>query len=111
MYRYIMRFSVASVETFFVNFSVVIIRYLFNFSLQKVFATCSISFSFNKTQRRSKHINSQERFCAHFKSSALGLQPVAFSIIASKIYQNLNFSSGQLSHPVVIQKYVSCGAT
>jgi len=56
-------------------------------------------------------INSQERFCAHFRSSALGLQPMAFSIITSKMYQKWSFSKGQFNHPVVMQKYVSCGAT
>lgn len=51
-----------------------------------------------------KYINSQDLFCAHFKSSALGLQPVAFSIIISKIYQKRSCSSGQFNHPVVMQK-------
>lgn len=49
-------------------------------------------------------INSQERFCAHFRSSALGLQPVMLSMIASMMYQKYSFSKGQFNHPVVMQK-------
>lgn len=50
-------------------------------------------------------------FCAHFMSSARGLQPITASITNSKKGQNRSFSNGQFSQPVVMQKYVSCGAT
>lgn len=48
---------------------------------------------------------------AHFMSSNLGLWPEQTSIKASNFVQNPSFSNGKLSHPVVIQKYVSWGAT
>lgn len=64
-----------------------------------------------KCRAKKNHIKSQDLFCAHFRSSALGLQPVNFSIMISKIYQNRSFSNGQFNQPVVMQKYVSCGAT
>lgn len=50
-------------------------------------------------------------FFAHFMSSSLGLNPVTASMRFSRALQNRSFSSGQLSQPVVMQKYVSCGAT
>lgn len=52
-----------------------------------------------------------DRFWAHFMSSALGRHPVTLSMIHSSICQKQIFSRGQLSQPVVMQKYVSCGAT
>lgn len=61
--------------------------------------------------RQSTMFMFQEVFWAHFMSSALGLQPVVYSIAASSIDQKHSFSRGQFSHPVVMQKYVSCGAT
>lgn len=51
------------------------------------------------------------RFWAHFKSSARGLHDVRYSMMYSRAVQKCNFSSGQFSQPVVMQKYVSWGAT
>lgn len=46
---------------------------------------------------------SHVRFCAHLKSSSLGLQPVSAVITVSSVDQNLICSSGQFSQPVVMQ--------
>lgn len=50
-------------------------------------------------------------FCAHFMSSSRGLHPNACSMRNSKISQKWSFSKGQFNQPVVMQKYVSWGAT
>lgn len=50
-------------------------------------------------------------FLAHFMSSARGLNPENCSINISNKVQKRSFSNGQLSQPVVMQKYVSWGAT
>lgn len=50
-------------------------------------------------------------FLAQIKSSVRGLTPEIEVIAFSTVVQNPIDSKGRFNHPVVIQKYVSCGLT